>query len=199
MNQGLGALALKGVGLDAPTVVAYSSDMTTRELLQQALAGNRDAAHLLMERLAPALERWAACRLQEAERTGRTPAASSLLLVVRKGLAKALSIVGKTPTRQGEGALLLEARDWILAETANTTPGMAASQLVAAVGEGAVSAYERALACLPDEEREAVVLRLELDYPLDVLADALGLGSETEARRLVTRSVLRLSQLMESS
>jgi len=59
-----------------------------------------------------------------------------------------------------------------------------------------VDKYERALLKLRPEEREAIVMRLELGCTFDEVAAALGKPTANAARSAVNRAVLRLVQEM---
>jgi RNA polymerase sigma-70 factor (ECF subfamily) len=71
-----------------------------------------------------------------------------------------------------------------------------ASPLEAAIGAEAVQRYEAALARLKDEERQTIVLRVELGYDYGELAAALGKPSADAARMAAARALARLAQEM---
>jgi RNA polymerase sigma-70 factor (ECF subfamily) len=75
-------------------------------------------------------------------------------------------------------------------------PALGRSPLEDAIGQETVERYEAALERLTDEQREAVVLRLELGFTYQQIADALGHGSSNAARMMVTRALVRLSERM---
>jgi RNA polymerase sigma-70 factor (ECF subfamily) len=56
------------------------------------------------------------------------------------------------------------------------------------VGVETFAAYEQALATLPEEHQEAVILRVEFGYTYEELAAALGSPSADAARMSVTRA-----------
>jgi serine/threonine-protein kinase len=60
------------------------------------------------------------------------------------------------------------------------------------VGQEAVRRYEDALARLRPRDREAVLGRIELHWPYEQLAEALGVTSPTVARGVVVRAIWRL-------
>src|SRR5262249_4947584 len=72
------------------------------------------------------------------------------------------------------------------------------SPLDDAIGSDFVRAYEAALQRLPDAQREAIVLRLEMGYSYDEIAEALGSASPNAARMVVVRGLVRLSRDMEA-
>ena len=72
----------------------------------------------------------------------------------------------------------------------------AASPLDEAIGHEAVERYEAALARLRPEEREAIVVRVEMDGSYQEVAEALGKPSADAARMAVSRALLRLAEEM---
>jgi RNA polymerase sigma-70 factor (ECF subfamily) len=70
------------------------------------------------------------------------------------------------------------------------------SPLEAAIGVEALERYEAALARLSEDDRQAIVLRVELGYDYDELAAELGKPSAPAARMAVTRALARLAQEM---
>ena len=77
-----------------------------------------------------------------------------------------------------------------------SAPDAAVSPLDAAIGQEAVDRYEAALQRLKDEEREAIVARVELGMSFDEVAAALEKPSAEAARKAVSRAVLRLAEEM---
>jgi len=59
-----------------------------------------------------------------------------------------------------------------------------------------LAAYERALQDLDDEQREAVILRIELGLPHEEIATAIGAPSPNAARMKVARALVRLAERM---
>ena len=72
------------------------------------------------------------------------------------------------------------------------------SPLDAAIGSDFVRAYETTLPRLSAPQRQAVVLRLEMGYGYDEIAEALGNASPNAARMMVVRALVRLSREMEA-
>lgn len=70
------------------------------------------------------------------------------------------------------------------------------SPLELAVGAQTLARYEAALARLRDEDRQAIIARLELQYSYAELADALGKPSPDAARVATMRAVRRLATEM---
>ena len=70
------------------------------------------------------------------------------------------------------------------------------SPLERAIGREAVESYERALASLRAEEREAIVARVELGMSWEELAEALGKPTPGAARKAAQRALVRLAEEM---
>ncbi len=75
-------------------------------------------------------------------------------------------------------------------------PALGRSPLEDAIGRESVERYEAVLDQLTKEQREAVVLRLELGFTYQQVADALGHGSPNAARMMVARALVRMSERM---
>jgi RNA polymerase sigma-70 factor (ECF subfamily) len=71
------------------------------------------------------------------------------------------------------------------------------SPLEDAIGREALEQYERALARLKPEEREAIVARVELGCSYDDLAETLGKPTPDAARKAAQRALLRLAEEMK--
>ena len=72
----------------------------------------------------------------------------------------------------------------------------ALSPLEQAIGREAVEDYERALASLRPEEREAIIARVEMGYTYEELAVALGKPTPDAARKAAQRALVRLAEEM---
>jgi RNA polymerase sigma-70 factor (ECF subfamily) len=75
-------------------------------------------------------------------------------------------------------------------------PDGAVSPLDAAIGQEAVDRYEAALQRLKDEDREAIVARVEMGMSFEEVAAALEKPSADAARKAVSRALLRLADEM---
>jgi RNA polymerase sigma-70 factor (ECF subfamily) len=71
------------------------------------------------------------------------------------------------------------------------------SPLEQAIGRETVERYERALARLKPEEREAIVARVELGFTYAELAEALGKPTADAARKTAERALVRLAEEMK--
>lgn len=72
------------------------------------------------------------------------------------------------------------------------------SPLEELVGRESLERFETALARLRDKEREAIILRVELGFSHQEIADALGIRSANAARMFVTRAIATLAERMRS-
>ena len=75
---------------------------------------------------------------------------------------------------------------------------LASSPLENAVGREAMERYDAALAQLPEEQQEAVILRVEMGYTYVEISELMGRISPDAARMAVTRALVRLSRLMRA-
>ena len=75
-------------------------------------------------------------------------------------------------------------------------PADGPSPLDEAMGAEVVADYERALAQLTPEERDAIVGRIEMDLTYEELAERLGRPTANAARMAVVRALARLAQGM---
>jgi RNA polymerase sigma-70 factor (ECF subfamily) len=114
---------------------------------------------------------------------------------------------------QREGSLLAYLRQIVLNQVRDAARGVARrpgrdplpeeaadrcrSPLEETVGRETMEAYDAALADLSEEQRHAVILRIELGYGYSQIAEAVGSPTPNAARMLVTRALLRLAQAMD--
>ena len=179
---------------------------STTLLLSQARDGDDDAREELVRRLLPRLRRWAHGRLPLGARD-----LSDTDDLVQLSLLRALDHVSEFEPRR-EGAFLAYLRRIVLnavrdeLRRAGRRPGRAVldesmaqpgpSLVELAIGRQAMAAYEAALATLPDEQREAVIMRIEFGYTYPEIAEALAKPSANAARMAVSRALLRLAEVM---
>jgi RNA polymerase sigma factor (sigma-70 family) len=179
---------------------------TTFDLLERARVGDERSRERLYQRFLPVLRRWAHQQLPRAARD-----LSETDDLVQVTLLRALKHVDKFEHR-GEGAflgylrhiLLNAARDDARRST-RKPPGQALTDSHAAPGPSLVeqvlgretmTRYQHGLERLSAEQREAVILRLEMDYSHAEIAAALGRSSADAARMLVARGLLALAEAM---
>lgn len=178
----------------------------TSELLALCRAGDAEARERLCARFLPLLRRWA---------HGRLPAGARALAdtddLVQISLVRALNHVGTFDPRH-EGAFLVYLRRSFLnamrdeirrARSARRSgepdPDLRdnrPSVIEQVMGRETLEAYEAGLGALTEEQREAVVLRLEFGYTFEQIAEATGRASANAARMVVSRGILRLAEAM---
>jgi RNA polymerase sigma-70 factor (ECF subfamily) len=176
-------------------------------LLDKMQHGETEARDELIRRYWPRLERWA---------RGRVPAGARDLydtgdLVQETMLTAFDKLDGFAP--EHDGALFAYLRTAVLnrvrsmARTARRrgdkvelgerdVADQAPSPLEAAIGRDTVDRYERAMARLRPEDRDAIHMKIELDLPYDQIREALGKKTLTAARMSVSRALVRLAREM---
>lgn len=184
-------------GLD-PAAVPLPLDATAL-LLSRVRAGDAEAREALCARFLPLLRRWARGRLPQGVRD-----LAETDDLVQVALLRALDRVEGFEARR-EGAFLAYlrrilmnlVRDEIrghqrrptrtsLEETGADAPLARVEQ---EVGFETLASYERALESLPEQQREAVMLKVEFGYTYDEIAAAIGSPSRDAARMMVTRAI----------
>lgn len=185
-----------------------SMESTTR-LLIRIRQGDRRARDLLAKRYLISLQRFA---------HGRLPRGARDLVdtqdLVQVTLVRAFEHVEQFEP-QGPGSFHAYLRQAILNQVRDQARRMARtpertelpidlaaperSPLEEAIGSDALARYEAALGALNGEQQEAVVLRLELGFTYDEIAEAIGSPSANAARMLVTRALARLADRMRSA
>lgn len=129
--------------------------------------------------------------------------------VVSEAIAKSFAAIGGFELRH-EGAFLAYARKALLngivdqirrararpqgSELDDQLPSHELSPLDAAIGGEFREQYDRALTRLTPDQHQAVVLRLELGYSFDDVAEAMEAPSADAARMLVNRALVRLAE-----
>lgn len=191
--------------LDSSVPIDVESTVT---LLARVRAGDRLAREHLVRRYLATLLRWGHGRLPSHARD-----LSDTQDLVQITLLKALDHVGNFEPRR-EGAFLAYLRTILLNEVRGeirrvgrrprreplrddfAEPGP--SPVEQAIGSAALRSYERALNALGDEEREGVILRIEMGYTHQQVAEALGKPSADAARMLVARAMVQLTEAMDA-
>lgn len=178
------------------------------ELLQRARGGDHTALDRLVALYLPRLRRWA---------TGRLPAWARDMAdtqdLVQEALIQTFRKIESFEWR-GDGALQAYLRQVVLnrirdelrragrrppREALDTqAPDSSPSPLEEAVGSEALDRYEQALQRLRPQEREAIVMRIELGFTHEQLATALNKPSANAARMAVERALLRLAAEMRA-
>lgn len=181
----------------------------TASLLVRVRRGDGAARERLFARYLPVLRRWAHHRLPRSARDLRDTDD-----LVQDTLLSALRRLDDFEHR-GEGAFLAYLRQILLnavrdglrraaVRPRQTTiddqlPDPAPSALEETIGRDLVARFERALATLEPEAREAVILRVEFRFSHQQIADALGKASANTARMTVARALVALSKEMHDA
>jgi RNA polymerase sigma-70 factor (ECF subfamily) len=176
------------------------------ELLGRARTGDRASLELLCARYLPRLRRWARGRLPAF---ARGPLQTDDL--VQDALVATLrQLEGFEPKHEGalqaylRQALQNRIRDELRRAQRQPPPGALDSQqpdgapspLEQTIGRQSLERYEAALARLKEDDRAAIVARLELQGSYQELASSLGKPSADAARMAVSRALLRLAEEM---
>jgi RNA polymerase sigma-70 factor (ECF subfamily) len=177
---------------------------TTATLLAGARAGDAASREALFERFLPVLTRWARHRLPHR---ARDLAETDDLVQVT--LVRALHRIGEFEARR-EGAFLAYLRTILLntvreeirrssrrgirAELHDDIAEERESMLDQVVGRDRVQRWESALARLPEDLQQAIVLRVEFGYTYERLAAAMGWPSANAARMALVRALDRLAR-----
>ena len=181
----------------------------TADLLALARAGDEQALDRLFERHIPILKRWASGRLP---RWARQIADTSDLIQ-----ETVIGTLRNLPTFEvrGDGALQAYLRHALInrvrnemrralvrpvqAEIDSQLPHQGTDPLEAAIGRETLERYEAGLARLSEEEREAIVTRVEFGLTFAEVAEALGKPSADAARMAVVRALVKLEKEMGRS
>ena len=187
--------------------MAAEADLeSTATLLGRVRAGDQDARERLVVRYLALLKRWA---------HGRVPPRARGLAdtddLVQTTLVRALNGVQHFEPRR-EGAFLAYLRTILLNQLRTAIQrvdagpplqslpeeleGARPSPLEDAIGAEAMESYEAALASLTEDQRQAVVLRIEMGLTFQQVAEATESPSADAARMLVARGLARLSEKM---
>lgn len=181
----------------------------TSVLLGRIRAGDPVARDALFARYLPVLRRWARHRLPQSARDLRDTDD-----LVQDTLLKALKRLDAFEYR-GEGAFIAYLRQGMLnairddlrsaasrpgrAELDDSLPDPAPGTLDHVIGRDRLERFERALAQLEPEQREAIVMRIELGFSHQQVAEALGKPSANAARMTVARALLELAKAMHEA
>ncbi len=179
---------------------------STFQLIQRFRGGDSQALEQLFERHLPRLQRWARGRLPKWARD----LADTQDLVQEPLLQPFKRIDAFEPER--EGALQADLRQAVMnrirdeirrvgrrpghGELEGTEVDQTRSPLELAVGMEEIERYEEALARLRPEERESIILRVELGYTYEELARLLGKPTSGAAHKATKRALVRLAEEM---
>jgi len=175
-------------------------------LVERATSGDEQALNELCARYLPRLRRWAHGRLPGWARGGLDTHD-----LVQETLASAARRIRSFEPRHKAAfqsyvrqALINRVRDEIrrahrrpAADPLDSArPSPDPSPLERAIGREALERYEAALQRLKRDDRDAIVLRVELGCPLAEVADALNKPSAAAAHVAVSRALVRLVREM---
>ena len=176
------------------------------DLLLKAQAGDNEALDRLLARYLPRLRRWASGRLPWGLRTMLDTGD-----LVQDAIIHALPHLRDLEIRSDralEFYLQRAIRHRVIdlykrgqrrparVEIQESVAAGGLSPQEAAIGAEAFQRYERALASLKEEERQAIVLRFELGLDYREIGAQLGKPSADAARMAVTRAIVRLADKM---
>jgi RNA polymerase sigma factor (sigma-70 family) len=207
-TERLGVILTKAPRNPGSPVSGSPADLeSTADLLELTRQGDMAARDRLAGRYLPVLMRWARGRLPIWARD-----LSDTDDLVQVTLTKALDKVNEFEPRR-EGAFLAylrtilqnQIRDQIrrvtrkpkIDELDETVADDEPSPLEETIGREALVRYETALSQLPDRQREAVVLRIELGFTHQQVADAVGCPSDSAARMMLSRALAQLAEKMD--
>jgi RNA polymerase sigma-70 factor (ECF subfamily) len=179
---------------------------STARLLARVRDGDGAARETLLGRYLPILTRWAHGRLPT-----RARGLADTEDLVQVTLIRALNRLEEFEPRR-EGAFLAYLRQALLnalrdeirrsarrpggEEPDESIPDPRPSGLEEALGRETLERYEAALTTLTEEQREAVILRIEFGYTHEQVAESLGKPTANAARMVVSRALLRLAEVM---
>ncbi len=182
---------------------------TTINLVARARLGDREALELIAARFYSALMRFAHGRIPPYAR-GLSETRDIVQLVVINTLAR-IDTIEVAPSGSLlaylRRAVLNLVRDQIRRAQRRPAADALSPDLVAGdrdpldhvISEELFERYESALAQLPNDQQEAVIMRIEMDCGYREIAEALGRTSPEAARMLVRRAVKALATLLQDS
>ena len=181
-------------------------DEPTSVLLARVRSGDGAAREQLFARILPALQRWAHQRLPAGVRDLQDTDD-----LVQVSLTRAFHRLESFESR-GQGAFLAYVRQILLnairdeirrskrqpgrAELVEQIEAPGPTALENAVGRDTLEGYERALASLHPDQQEAVIMRIELHWSYQEIADHLAMPSAGAARKMICRSLVKLAENM---
>ena len=180
--------------------------LATRELLQRAKEGDREALEQLLSRYLPRLRRWASGSLPMHARSLMDTAD-----LVQDTLMKVVEGLDRIEVR-GPGGFLAYVRTAVLNRIRDevrwaerrpgpdgvpeTLPDRQPTPIENAIGADLMQKYEAGLARLDEGDRQLLHLRIELDYDYDEIAAITGREKKNAARMAVQRALSRLADAM---
>jgi RNA polymerase sigma factor (sigma-70 family) len=180
---------------------------STVQLVQRIQHGDSVARDTLIERYFGALHRWARGRLPYYARQEMDTHD-----LVQETLIRALGKLGTFESRE-TGSFLAYLRQILKnrirdeirkvqrrpveEELQENIQEEAPSPIDEAIDRETWRRYEASLEKLPKQQQEGIIMRLELQFTHQQVADALGFATANSARMMVSRAILKLSELMD--
>jgi RNA polymerase sigma-70 factor (ECF subfamily) len=180
---------------------------STVQLVQRIRQGDSVARDVLVERYFGALHRWARGRLP---RYARHELDTQDL--VQETLIRALDRMETFESRE-TGSFLAYLRQILKnrirdeirkvgrrplnEELHDNIEEQGPSPMEEAIGRESWERYETALAKLPKQQQAGVIMRLELQFTHQQVADSLGMNSANAARMMVSRAIVSLTEIMD--
>ena len=180
---------------------------STAVLLRRLRGGDDNALNALFERYLPILTRWAHGRLPASARD-LSETDDLVQITLRSAL---VHIEGFEPRREGAFLAYLRQilRNKVLDEIRRVgrrpqkeefddrLPELAPSPVEVVIGTETLERYEAGLEKLPEQVREAVILRIEMGLSYQDVADAVESPSANAARMMISRGLVQLSEAMD--
>ena len=179
---------------------------STFHLIERFRSGDGQALEVLFARHLPRLQRWAKGRLPKWARS-----LADTQDLVQETLLQTFNRIGAFEPEH-EGALQAYLRQAVMnrirdeirragrrpahTELEGTEVDPTRSPLEEAVGMEEIDRYENALGRLRPEEKEAIILRVELGYTYEELAHLLGKPTSGAAHKATKRALVRLAEEM---
>src|SRR5262245_7455183 len=187
------------------TPVAGANALSSVELLARAQAGDEQALNELFTRYLPRLRKWAHGRLPLSARSGL-----DTYDMVQDAMARVVPhLASFKPLHDGGfyGYLrttvqhrIQDQINWAkrrpMDVLASDHPANDPSPIEQAIGGETLERYETALRRLPEADREAIVLRIELRLPYPEIAQALGKPTVAATHVAVSRALVKLAKEM---
>lgn len=181
---------------------------TTTQLVRDYRQGDQDALNTLYTRYMPLLRRWASGRLPAYGRDLSETEDLVQLAFMRafKGLDRFESERPGAFLAYLRTILLNLIRDELrrskvrpqLSSMTHSFQDAGASIVEAAVGTETLAQYERALLQLPEEKRNAVMMRVEFDLSYEKIAEEMNLPSANATRMMISRALVELAEKMRT-
>ena len=179
---------------------------STAVLLRRLRGGDDQALNTLFQRYLPILTRWAHGRLPSSARD-LSETDDLVQITLRSAL---VHIEGFEPRREGAFLAYLRQilRNKVLDEIRRVgrrpqkeefddgIPERSPSPVEVVIGTEMLEKYEAGLEKLPENVREAVILRIEMGLSYQEIADAVESPSANAARMMISRGLVQLSEAM---